>query len=121
MREFGALEAAIMEQVWALQRPVSAREVLDALNVERHLAYNTVRTVMDKLHRKGHLHRKLVGRAHLYEARATKEEYTARIMREALASSRDRSTTLSHFVGAMTSDDADALRTALRESEGPQT
>ncbi|MDA8393197.1 MAG: BlaI/MecI/CopY family transcriptional regulator, partial [Actinomycetota bacterium] len=55
LRPFGELESAVMDRVWAAGRPLSVREVLEDLRGERALAYTTVMTVMDNLHRKGWL------------------------------------------------------------------
>ena len=53
MRQFGELEAVIMDRLWDWGRPVLVREVLDDLRKDRSLAYTTVMTVMENLHRKG--------------------------------------------------------------------
>jgi hypothetical protein len=39
----------VMDQVWAHDRPVTARQVGDALAVQRRLAYITVPTMMNRL------------------------------------------------------------------------
>jgi predicted transcriptional regulator len=64
-----------MEAVWAAGRPLAVRDVLEALNRGRDdpLAYTTVMTVLSRLAEKGVLHRRLEGRAYLYEAAATDE------------------------------------------------
>ncbi|MER7003703.1 BlaI/MecI/CopY family transcriptional regulator [Dactylosporangium sp. NPDC000555] len=113
MRGFGELEAAVMRQLWTADGPVTVRHVHTALSEERDLAYTTVLTVMDKLHRKGWLRRRLQGRAHLYQPMATREQYGAGLMREALTDSGDRGQALLHFVGQMTLEEAAALRAAL--------
>ena len=57
MRQFGELEAVIMDRLWEWGRPALVREVLDDLRKDRPLAYTTVMTVMENLHRKGWLRR----------------------------------------------------------------
>ena len=52
-------------------RPLSVRDVLDELRGERTLAYTTVMTVIDNLHRKGWLTRHQEGRAYLYRPAAS--------------------------------------------------
>ena len=52
MRTLGELEAAVMACLWQSQTPVSVRDVMDRLNADRDLAYTTVLTVLDNLHRK---------------------------------------------------------------------
>src|ERR1700687_3392757 len=52
MRQFGELEAVIMDRLWERGRPTLVREVLDDLREDRPLAYTTVMTVMENLCRK---------------------------------------------------------------------
>jgi len=81
LRQFGELEAVIMDRLWARQRPTLVREILDELTPERPLAYTTVLSVMDKLHRKGWLHREPDGRAYRYVPVQTRDAYSATLMR----------------------------------------
>ncbi|NUR99643.1 MAG: BlaI/MecI/CopY family transcriptional regulator [Kribbellaceae bacterium] len=118
MRGFGELEAAVMERLWSWGRPAVVREVLDDLNTDRDLAYTTVMTVMDNLHRKGWLTREREGRAYRYEPVASRQEYNAELMREILAGSGDQAGTLLRFVESATPQEADAIRRALR-ARGP--
>ncbi|MQA03904.1 MAG: hypothetical protein GEV07_14670 [Streptosporangiales bacterium] len=113
MRAFGELEAAVMNRLWSLRRPASVREVLDALREDRDLAYTTVLTVMDKLHKKGWLRRESAGRAHLYEPVASRDAYTARLMRSALSTSPNHAATFVHFLAELTPEESEALRAAL--------
>ena len=53
MRQLGELEAVIMDRLWEWGRPALVREMVDDLHDERPLAYTTVMTVMENLHRKG--------------------------------------------------------------------
>ncbi|MFF5233603.1 BlaI/MecI/CopY family transcriptional regulator [Dactylosporangium sp. NPDC000521] len=117
MRGFGELESAVMQQLWDRGAPATVREVLTDLVRQRDLAYTTVLTVMEKLYRKGYLDREPQGRAHAYRPLVSREEYTARLMREALTDSRDRAQALVNFVGQMTLDEAIALRSALTSYE----
>ena len=57
MREFGELEMAIMDVMWAAESPCMVREVRERLRYDRPVAYTTVMTVMDILYRKGVLQR----------------------------------------------------------------
>lgn len=118
MRGFGDLEAAVMDRLWAWERPATVREVLEDLRRERDLAYTTVMTVLDNLHRKGWLTRELDGRAYRYSPVSTRQEYSAELMREALDRSGDSATTLLRFVDEMTAAEADAVRKALRKHRG---
>lgn len=49
------------------------------------------------------------------------EEYSAGVMREALAASRDRAGTLMHFIGDLSAEEASALAEAYRRLAGPGT
>lgn len=117
MRGFGELEAAVMERLWRRAEPATVREILTDLNQQRRLAYTTVLTVMENLHRKGWLRRQPAGRANRYSPVTTREQYVAGLMGEALDDSSDRAEALMHFVGGMTLADAAALRSALNAYE----
>jgi len=114
MRGFGDLEAAIMDVMWRRDEPATVRQVLDGLTRGRPVAYTTVMTVMDTLHRKGFLQRERTGRAWSYRPSATREEYTARLMRDALENAGDQRQALAHFVAGMTEAESQALRAVLR-------
>jgi Penicillinase repressor len=70
------------------------------------------------LHRKGWLGRVREGKAYRYTATASREEYSARLMREALAGGGDAEVVLSHFVAQIGSGESDALRSVLRKRCG---
>jgi predicted transcriptional regulator len=115
-RPFGELEAAIMELLWDAGTSRLVREVVAELQPARVLAYTTVMTVMDNLHRKGCLTRERDGRAWRYRAALTRQAYAGRLMNDALHSSSDRAGALAHFVENIDADDADALHAALAEA-----
>ncbi|MEU6480970.1 BlaI/MecI/CopY family transcriptional regulator [Streptomyces sp. NPDC047017] len=114
MRRRGDLEAEIMDRLWRWGRPGTVREIVDDINLTRPVAYTTVMTVADILHRKGMLRREKAGRAWLYEARRSREENTASLMQEALGSTEDRQAALQRFVEHMPPEDVSALAAALR-------
>jgi len=116
MRRFGALEAAIMDRLWERGRPALVREILDDLRGDRALAYTTVMTVMENLHRKGWLRRERDGRAWRYEPTGSRSGYTAALMKDALDSSADRRRALAHFALQMSPHDAAVLRDALDQA-----
>jgi predicted transcriptional regulator len=97
-------------------RAVLVREVVEDLRGERPLAYTTVMTVMENLHRKGWLRRERDGRAWRYEPTGSRSGYTAALMTDALATSPDRRTALAHFVLQMSPHDAAVLREALGQA-----
>jgi predicted transcriptional regulator len=116
MRQLGELEAVIMDRLWEWRKPVLVREVVDDLHGERPLAYTTVMTVMENLHRKGWLRRQRDGRAWRYEPAGSRSGYTAALMSEALATSADRRTALAHFVLQISPHDAELLQQALDQA-----
>jgi len=122
-RPFGDLEATVMDQLWDAGRPLSVREVVELLRPERVLAYTTVMTVLDNLHRKRWLRRHRDGRAWRYEPVLTRQDYIAQLMHEALAVSDDRAGVLARFVEEIDTQDAAVLAAALRaaaeQEEGP--
>jgi predicted transcriptional regulator len=120
MARFGELEAAIMDQVWAAEGPVLVREVTEGLRADREIAYTTVQTVMEILHRKGWLTRAKDGRAFRYTATATAEDYTARLMAEALDDAPNRAASLLRFVDTLDEAEAAGLRAALEQVRGPR-
>ena len=114
MHGFGDLEAVIMHRVWDHADPVTVRELFDELQQERVIAYTTVMTTMDNLHRKGWLARVKEGKAYRYTPTASREEYSARLMREALDGGGDPQAVLSHFVAQMDGEESEVLRAVMR-------
>ena len=115
MRGFGDLEGLIMDRVWDRGTPVTVRDLFDELAAERTIAYTTVMSTMDNLHRKGWLDRVRDGKAYRYTATASRAEYSARLMREALAGGGDPELVLGHFVAQIGNGESDALRSVLRK------
>lgn len=117
MRSFGDLEAAIMDQLWSADQPLRVREVLERLQPRRQLAYTTVLTVTEILYRKGWLQREKDGRAYRYWPTATRADYAAGLMDEALAEGEDRAATLLRFTERLEPGELEELRRALRKSQ----
>jgi predicted transcriptional regulator len=118
-RPFGELEASVMDVLWDAGRPLLVRDVVDSIRPERALAYTTIMTVLDNLHRKGWLDRARDGRAWRYEPRVGRQAYTAMLMREALAVSDDRTGVLARFVEQIDPEDAAALADLLQNPDRP--
>ena len=123
-RPLGELEAAVMDLLWSAERPLLVRDVVNLLRPERPLAYTTVMTVLDNLHRKDWVRRSRDGRAWRYEPVLSRQSYTALLMREALSISDDRAGVLARFVEEIDPADAAALAAMLqtppeRPSPGP--
>jgi predicted transcriptional regulator len=119
VRGFGELEAAVMQRIWAHDGPVTVRDIFEELRQQRPIAYTTVMSTMDNLHRKGWLKRERDGKAYRYLAVASREEYSAQLMGEALDDAGDTEVVLSHFVEAMDGEQAAALRAVLDKLAGP--
>lgn len=123
MPALGDLEVRVMRAIWARGQPVTVREVLGDLQAERPLAYTTVMTVMGNLRKKGWLRRHDEGRAHRYEPLVSAEQYSAALMRQALAASTDRPAALMHFIGELSPEETTALEEAyqrLTRQRAPQ-
>src|SRR5690242_1057498 len=113
MPRLGDLERAVMDALWSSATPLTAKDLVDALD-DRALAVTTVLTVLSRLEAKAVVVRDRVGRAHTYRAAAGREDYIAELMREALGSTDDAAAALARFVHAASPAEAEALRKALR-------
>jgi len=113
MRRLGELEAVVMHQMWSRDDRLTVREVLEELDRHPPLAYTTVLTVMDNLHRKGFLSRVRDGRAFRYWPTKPRAEFTAELMDELLSDSGDRPATLLRFIDRMTPGEVESLKRAL--------
>lgn len=113
LKALGELEDRIMRILWRRGEPATVREVHETLAKDRDLAYTTVMTVMERLWRKGLLRREPKGRAFQYSPAESEAEYTAGLMHQVLASTRDRRSVLAHFVRGMRKpDEAELIRLA---------
>lgn len=111
---FGNLEAAVMDRVWSRGDVVTVREVFDDLAHDRQIAYTTVMSTMDNLHRKGWLQRERVGKAFHYWATMSREEHSAALMRDALGAGGDSDLVLTYFLSQMSDAEWSRVRAALR-------
>jgi predicted transcriptional regulator len=113
VREFGELEMAIMNVMWAAESPCMVREVRERLRYDRPVAYTTVMTVMDILYRKGVLQRVKHGRAWRYWPVEQREEHDARMMAEILRSGGNEEITMRRFLERVSDDEIERLRIAV--------
>jgi predicted transcriptional regulator len=116
VREFGELEMAIMDVMWATEGPRVVREVRERLRYGRPVAYTTVMTVMDILYRKGVLQRTKYGRAWRYWPVEQREEHDARLMTEVLRSGGDEAVTMRRFLERVSDDELAGIRSAVFEA-----
>ncbi|MAS56528.1 BlaI/MecI/CopY family transcriptional regulator [Nocardioides sp.] len=117
MAQLGQLEAAVMERLWRWDRPAPVREVLEDMQQDRQIAYTTVMTVLDNLHRKGMVMREKNGRAYVYRPTRSRESHTAELMEQVLARTSNRGGALLRFVEQMSEDEIAELRGALTKIE----
>jgi predicted transcriptional regulator len=68
----GALERQVMEHLWRAGREASVRDVHEAFAPS--LAYTTLMTTLDRLHKKGLLRRRKEGRAFVYAPSVSPEQ-----------------------------------------------
>lgn len=75
-----------MAEMWA-QEEATVRDILEALNKgKKQRAYTTIMTILSRLHDKGLLVRKRLGKADVYSPVMTREDYLeARAQAEVLA------------------------------------
>ena len=119
-RGFGELEAVVMDRLWnRADDPTTVRELYEELAGEREIAYTTVMSTMDNLHRKQCLQRRRDGRAFRYWPTLTREQHSARLMREALDDGGRCEVVLAHFLEQLGPECSDRLRAVLsRPAEG---
>ncbi|HEY3747596.1 MAG TPA: BlaI/MecI/CopY family transcriptional regulator [Pseudonocardiaceae bacterium] len=111
-RAGGELENEVLAALWSAGRPVTSREVRHAIGA--NLAYNTVQTILVRLHEKGLVQRHPDGRAHRYSPTKQPAELTAERMHLLLtAGPDDRRSVLSRFVGTLDESDEQILRDLL--------
>jgi predicted transcriptional regulator len=113
IRDFGQLEAVVMDRVWNRSEVATVRDIFDELAEGRQIAYTTVLSTMDNLHRKGWLARERVGKAYRYWPVMTREKHSAELMRSAFASGGDADLVLTFFLEQMSEQESTELQTAL--------
>ncbi len=77
------LELKIMQVLWS-EGPSNVLNVQKRLMPEDDLAYNTVQTMLNILHRKGRVRRVLKGRAYIYRAVSSREKVLGHAVRDVI-------------------------------------
>jgi predicted transcriptional regulator len=117
----GALEQRVLAALGAVGRPMTAGEVL--AEIGGGLAYTTVMTTLSRLHAKGALTRRMVGRAYAYSLNGDPARIdatvTARRMRRLLEGGGDRAGVLARFVADLSPEDEQVLAQLLVVSDEP--
>lgn len=119
----GRLERDILNRLWADAQPMSVRAL--AASFEGALAYTTLMTTLDRLHRKGLVERRRQGRAYLYRARFTREQLDSGVATDIIdamlgAGPDAARPVMSTFVDAVEQRDAallDELARLIREKQ----
>ncbi len=111
----GALEADVLECLWAHPEGVTPSGVLAELGVD--LAYTTITTILTRLTAKGLAEREQRGRGYAYRPTVSEADLVARKMGAALDHTHDRQAALAGFVKKLSTKDERLLR-ALLERPG---
>ena len=110
-RASGGLESEVLATLWAADEPLTTGEVVDALGGD--LAYNTVQTILTRLHGKGAVLREQVGRAHAYTPMLDEAGLAANRMRAMLDRGGDHAAVLARFLGTLSPQEEDTLATLI--------
>lgn len=114
MHGFGDLESVVMDSVWGRAGKTTVRQLHEDLQATREIAYTTVMSTMDNLHRKGWLDREKHGKAYHYWPTLSRAEYSARLMRDALERGGAPDVVLTHFLGQISDEENAGLRDVMR-------
>jgi predicted transcriptional regulator len=101
--------------LWARDEPVTAADVQEALGGD--LAYNTVQTILIRLHDKGLVQRRKAGRGHVYWPVQDAATTAAEQMRATLTDRADRRAVLQQFAASLDEADANTLRRLLSAAQ----
>jgi predicted transcriptional regulator len=106
----GELESQVMEIIWA-RVTATVRDVHEAINKKRPLAYTTIMTVMSRLAEKGVLRRHLADGAYVYRPAQPRAEFEARaasrVLKDALDAYGDA--TIASFLDLIAERDPERL------------
>lgn len=107
---FGPLETRVLEALWQCEEPATVRDLHPHFT---SIAYTTLMTTLDRLHRKGVLDREKTGRAYAYRHRWNRADFVRRVASERLgaliAPDPALQPLVSFFVDAVTRRDAEVL------------
>jgi predicted transcriptional regulator len=116
-RASGSLESEVLAALWAAHEPLTTGDVIDALG--GNLAYNTVQTILTRLHAKGAVEREQVGRAHAYTPVLDEAGMAATRMRAMLDRGGDHVAVLAQFLGTLTAQEEATLARLIAEHRNP--
>lgn len=110
-RSPGELESEVLAALWATDRALTPADIQAELSGD--LAYNTVHTILKRLHDKGLVVRDADGRRGAYRPAKDGAEMTAEAMHEALDRGPDPIAALQRFVTGLSPAEEAALRDLL--------
>lgn len=110
----GELESEVLAALWATESPLTAAEVQQCL--DHDVAYNTVQTILTRLHDKGLVWREKSGRAHAYRPTQGRAELAAEMMHRVLHRGVDHQAVLQRFLDRLDPADDAALRRLVSET-----
>ncbi|MFI8992892.1 BlaI/MecI/CopY family transcriptional regulator [Streptomyces sp. NPDC053542] len=115
-RSAGTLESEVLAALWATDAPLTPAEVHAEIGGD--LAYNTIHTILKRLHDKALVVRDAEGRRGAYRPAKNAAELTAEVMHQALDKGPDPIAALQQFVTGLSSEEEAALRQFLAEDRG---
>ena len=107
----GELEVAVLEDLWAVGAD-HAKAVHKRLGSQRGISLNTIQSTLERLYKKGLLHRTKEGHAYTYEPALEREQLLARLIEGAtapVAGDEGSDTLLTAFVDFAAEKDEAAL------------
>ncbi|MFE1289247.1 BlaI/MecI/CopY family transcriptional regulator [Streptomyces sp. NPDC058751] len=110
-RGAGELEGEVLAALWATDDTLTPAEI--QAGIGGGLAYNTVHTILKRLHDKGLVLRDVDGRRGAYRPAKNAAQLTAEAMREALDRGPDPIAALRQFVTGLSRREEEALRDLL--------
>lgn len=124
-RVFGSLELRVLDALWSRPDAATVRDLAPDVS---GVAYTTLMTTLDRLHRKGVLLREKDGRRFLYQPRLTRDQLLSSVAGDALTAmlgprGEELRPVVSFFVEAVKREDRDvldALDALIREHRKPE-
>ncbi len=110
-RVFGSLELRVLDALWSRSDAATVRDLEPEVT---GVAYTTLMTTLDRLHRKGVLLREKDGRRFLYRPRLTRDQLLSSVAGDALTAmlgprGEELRPVVSFFVDAVKREDRDVL------------
>jgi predicted transcriptional regulator len=106
----GDLEIQALEYIWS-HNGGTAKEAHESFGQARGITLNTVQSTLERLHRKGYLHRRKTGHAYRYHAAVTRSSLLASLINDVLGRfSRDSASSAAAIVDAAERVDDETLR-----------